>query len=512
MGRDTIQLNDAVSTISGEYLLEFTSEYDIPEDLHPELPAPEDTIVDFLEGKVEMDLFNLISAPNPVKVKTETRPRAAHEVPLLTATTNRVIDMDTTRASGSSETPSTVEKSPLDFADEDLPPPRHATTVEVIPETGLEEEVTTMGPPVNKRRKQMRRKRANDEAKANAPPKVLRKDRVSSPAHSAYRGKSLAAMGLVAGSISSTPSAQGAPTAAKSVSDPDSLSYAKPQPYPEQDIAQSSRGTATEIPTEHVATTEVNVQLSAGSPESGKSTSIPSVVGSPGGIYQSGWGMTNDCRLDTPTACQDTIDHIAPPRYYSELRYLPNTDFLSQYNMNLARQVAMGYQLRLRFEQEVRLLKKVRAKIARRDQRIQVREEEIKKLDQEVKSCRAIETEVHGLRNQTKNLETLLEVEADMKKAAEAKNAELTKELESLRVQFSDLQVNNNQLSQQVSNIQAQIMSEEKIKATFEEFKKYEDDRVEQRCAKMDARLDKLSMDFDEELYPHMLTTIAGRR
>nr|GEZ79065.1 transposase (putative), gypsy type [Tanacetum cinerariifolium] len=34
---------------------------------------------------------------------------------------------------------------------------------------------------------------------------------------------------------------------------------------------------------------------------------------------------------------------------------------------------------------------------------------------------------------------------------------------------------------------------------------------VEQRCAEMDARLDALSIDFDEELYPHMLTAIAGR-
>ncbi|GJS78114.1 hypothetical protein Tco_0727995 [Tanacetum coccineum] len=208
----------------------------------------------------------------------------------------------------------------------------------------------------------------------------------------------------------------------------------------------SSRGTATEIPTEHVATMDVNVQLSMGSPESGRSTFVPSVVGSPGGIYQPG------------------------------------------------------------------LLKKARAKISRRDQRIQVKEGEIKKLDQEVKSLRATETEVHGLRNQTKNLEMLLEAEADMKKAAEAKNTELTKELESLRVWFLDLQVNNNQLSQQVSNLQAQITGEEKIKATFEQFKKYEDDRVEQRCAEMDAHLDKLSMDFNEELYPHMLTAIVGCR
>ncbi|GKG12910.1 hypothetical protein Tco_0349870, partial [Tanacetum coccineum] len=28
----------------------------------------------------------------------------------------------------------------------------------------------------------------------------------------------------------------------------------------------------------------------------------------------------------------------------------------------------------------------------------------------------------------------------------------------------------------------------------------------------MDAHLDKLSVDFDENLYPHMLTAIAGHR
>ncbi|GJW12228.1 hypothetical protein Tco_0935959 [Tanacetum coccineum] len=42
----------------------------------------------------QMDLFNLISALNPTKVKTGTRPRAAHEMPLLTVTVSRVIDME----------------------------------------------------------------------------------------------------------------------------------------------------------------------------------------------------------------------------------------------------------------------------------------------------------------------------------------------------------------------------------------------------------------------------------
>ncbi|GJS43490.1 hypothetical protein Tco_0568533 [Tanacetum coccineum] len=541
MGRDTIQLEDAVSTISQEYLLEFTSEYGIPEGLHPELPSPEETIVDFPEGKVgvytkffefanhriplsqflfeleqslllgrrediphrrglahkrpkgwdaisrllfrsgQMDFFSLIRNPNPFKVKTGTRPRAAHEVPLLTAMAIRVIVMeDTAVTSGSSGTPSTIERSPLDFDNEnpapsmtegigaedqaqdglahEIPLMDTVTTTEVVQEVVREEEVAAMEPPVNKRRKQMRRKRVNEEVEVNASPKVLRKDHVSSPAHNIDGGKSLATMGLDAGSTFSTPAVQHAPTTAKSMSDPDPLS--------------SSKGATTEIPTEPVATTEVNVQLSVGSPSSGKSTSVPSVDGSPSGIYQPGWGVTNSCRLDTTKAYQDMIDHTVPPGYFSKLRHLPNAEFLGQYNMNLTWQVAMGSQLRLR----------------------------------------TVETEVHGLRNRTQNLETLLEAEVDMKKVVEARNADLASELKGLCAQFFDLQVNNKQLSQQVSTLQSQVTGEERIKVAFEEFKKYEDDKVEQRCAEMDARLDALSIYFDEELYPHMLMAIAGRR
>nr|GEX22567.1 hypothetical protein [Tanacetum cinerariifolium] len=63
----------------------------------------------------------------------------------------------------------------------------------------------------------------------------------------------------------------------------------------------------------------------------------------------------------------------------------------------------------------------------------------------------------------------------------------------------------------QQSTLQAQVIEEEKFKAAFEEFRQYEDDQVEKHCAEIDARLDALSIDFDEELYPHMLTAIACR-
>nr|GFA02653.1 hypothetical protein [Tanacetum cinerariifolium] len=186
-----------------------------------------------------------------------------------------------------------------------------------------------------------------------------------------------------------------------------------------------------------------------GDPES-ENASFSSAVGSPESIYRPKWGVANGSLFDTPEACQDLVDHVAPPGYFSELCHLHNDEFLRQYNVNLARQVAMRSQLRLRFEQEAKLLRKSVAQVACRNKRIQARELEIK------------------------NLKALLEAE--------------------------------------VATLQEQVNGEEKLKAAFEEFKRYKDDQVEQRCAEMDARLDALSIDFDEELYPHMLTAIAGRR
>nr|GEV14184.1 hypothetical protein [Tanacetum cinerariifolium] len=70
MGRDTVQLETDVTTISLEYLREFTSDYGISEALHPELPDPKDRIVDFPEGKDKMAKLQI---PTPVTVIKKCR-------------------------------------------------------------------------------------------------------------------------------------------------------------------------------------------------------------------------------------------------------------------------------------------------------------------------------------------------------------------------------------------------------------------------------------------------------
>ncbi|GJT39505.1 hypothetical protein Tco_0939370 [Tanacetum coccineum] len=68
----------------------------------------------------QMEFFNLINAPNPLKVKIGAHPRLSHEVPLLTATATRLINMENTPATSvSSETPPVIMKSPIDFSNKE---------------------------------------------------------------------------------------------------------------------------------------------------------------------------------------------------------------------------------------------------------------------------------------------------------------------------------------------------------------------------------------------------------
>nr|GEZ52531.1 hypothetical protein [Tanacetum cinerariifolium] len=130
-----------------------------------------------------MDLFNLIRAPNPTKVKIRSRPRAAHKVPLLTLTANRVVKMEEpAAATDSSGVPSTIERSPLDFANEAGASDQGTTALEVpqpedvpatsAPKPGQAKEVAATDPFATTES----RKRGHDGADANAPLKVLRRD------------------------------------------------------------------------------------------------------------------------------------------------------------------------------------------------------------------------------------------------------------------------------------------------------------------------------------------------
>nr|GFA50287.1 transposase (putative), gypsy type [Tanacetum cinerariifolium] len=248
---DTVQNETAISTISQEYLLEFTSEYGISEDLHLELPGPKERIVDIPEGKVGVNTKFFEFANFRLPLLQFLFDILGHYQIHLSQLNGRF-----GRDNRPSGLPSTKERSPLDFANEnpsqqstrgdetedqgqetvapEIPPPENVTTTGVAPEAGLVEEIAAMGPRVTKER----RKKGNDGVDANVQPKVLRKDHADSrPTQSTVGGKSLASMRLGTGSTFLVPTLQETPA---DVSDPDPLSFVNPQSIPKENVAYTT--------------------------------------------------------------------------------------------------------------------------------------------------------------------------------------------------------------------------------------------------------------------------------
>nr|GFD42173.1 hypothetical protein [Tanacetum cinerariifolium] len=104
----------------------------------------------------EMDLFSLIRAPNPTKVKTRSRPRAPHELPLLTLTAPRVMEMDE---------PAAATDSSGETAAPEMPPPEEVPSATALGGNQVAKTVAVEPPAVRESRK-----RGHEGIDANAPP------------------------------------------------------------------------------------------------------------------------------------------------------------------------------------------------------------------------------------------------------------------------------------------------------------------------------------------------------
>ncbi|GJU64970.1 hypothetical protein Tco_1246805 [Tanacetum coccineum] len=228
-------------------LVGISRNYFFPEDQYPVFRYDNDQV---------MDLFGLIKNPNP-KVKVGTHPRAAHKVLLLQATTGRVVNMEETPTiSTSTRTPSAMEKSPLDFADEDV-------QTEVVGEHQTDNPVFTTVPQPEQP--------AAESAATEVPPET----NLEQEAPRTERD-----------------------TAAdtQSVSEPEPLSFAVPRPTPEPDVAQSSKAAAVE------------------DEDTEKSSSFISMGGPPDDIYQNQLVHNQQFVLDQSLVCQEQGGSIIPPR------------------------------------------------------------------------------------------------------------------------------------------------------------------------------------------------------
>nr|GEV15224.1 hypothetical protein [Tanacetum cinerariifolium] len=270
--RDTVQLETAVTTISQEYLLEFTSEYGISEALHPELPCPEDRIVDFPKGKIHLSQLSVIGAAKGGCLSArgrEKNPSMHYQAIRFPKKQNNrffwvdegvfltIVDWRTSAPKDGMPAENTYSPKAVMILN------THRTSIQKQPEALLclvglsyryylgdevyltflhdDDRDSLIRAPNLTKVKTGSRPRATHEV----PPLTVTANRMTKkqrhvdprPTKSTCGGKSIAAIELGMGSTRPVSTSQGVPV---DVSDPDPLSFADPQSRPPADVTQSA--------------------------------------------------------------------------------------------------------------------------------------------------------------------------------------------------------------------------------------------------------------------------------
>ncbi|GJV72682.1 hypothetical protein Tco_1492677 [Tanacetum coccineum] len=213
-------------------------------------------------------------------------------------------------------------------------------------------------------------------------------------------------------------------------------------------------------------------------------------------VYVSRWYVTNGSLLDDSRVCREMVDEFAPPpQFFASVRGMEHDQLFDEFNVGAARQMTLGAEVRMRAEYNIKEKRKLKFVAEEKDILLNARDKEIKSLKAQ-----------------------LLMKEAE---AAEAihRNTGLEKERIELAVKVTAAKSQSDDLAGRVHKLETSSAGLQEKVATYEDFidqiEKFQDEQMEivhEKFNKLDADFIETCLHLEEKFYPHLLTTIAGRR
>ncbi|GJZ08883.1 hypothetical protein Tco_0543166 [Tanacetum coccineum] len=228
-------------------------------------------------------------------------------------------------------------------------------------------------------------------------------------------------------------------------------------------------------------------------------------------IYVPNWNATNDAGMTDPVICRNFIDHAPPPGYWAFLCNQNNAEFLDHFNVSIAQHAYMMSELRLRYEHEITIREKIEYKFVKNSEIIQQRDSEVAALKSKLERLESESADSVTPRKRVFELETAAAAKSEELAGLNVQNAELLGKVSWLKLVCDRLKSQVTKLEVDWESLCGEVAGEAKMRAEFMSVQDAEAQRIAQLNAELDARIAELNHDMDTELYPHMLTVVAGR-
>ncbi|GJV48506.1 hypothetical protein Tco_1438718 [Tanacetum coccineum] len=249
-------------------------------------------------------------------------------------------------------------------------------------------------------------------------------------------------------------------------------------------------------------------------------------------VYVPQWSVTNGSRLDDDRVCREMLDEFAPLKFFASIRGMKHDQLFTEFNVGAARQVSLSAEVRMRAEYNIKEKRKLRAVVEEMDILLKAKGEEVDSLKaqllvKEAKAAEAIrlraeaskfEVVEKSLRAEASKFEVVEKSLRDELESLKKRNITLEKEKSVLDVRVSDLAATVKVKEQEATDSDAMVtavkLQNNKLadQEPFDEFQDVQMRMVGDKLAKLEVDLSEMTLHFEEKFYPHLLTTIVGRR
>ncbi|GJT33747.1 hypothetical protein Tco_0924166 [Tanacetum coccineum] len=238
------------------------------------------------------------------------------------------------------------------------------------------------------------------------------------------------------------------------------------------------------------------------------------------------WSVTNGSCLDDGRTCREMVDEFAPPKFFASIHGMEHDELFIEFNVGAARQMSLSTEVRMRCEFNIREKRRLSAVVEEKNSLLKARDVEVASFKAQLLVKEAEDTEAIRLRAEVQTLadrNTVLEGEKsdlDVKVADLAPTVNVREqEVADLDAVVASVKLHNDNLSDQVHTLEVSSAGFQEKVTAYENFigqlEKFQDDQIREmneKSDKLDNDLVELALHLEEKFYPHLLTTISGRR
>ncbi|GJS98621.1 hypothetical protein Tco_0819791 [Tanacetum coccineum] len=509
-------VTDIKSVLTQKGLKIFCEMFHIPDEVHPQLPSPNQTIH---EMPTEMDLLAFIWTVDPTKVKVGERQRAEDEPRLLDSIVGRVVPLllvapahakGELEASadklfdegGSGNQAETCDSASGGQGD-------NIQSVSKVVDTVVEDVV-----PLQPRRQRKRKTVVVDVGGSSHRAKKLREDH-KTPSGTSVAGKSMSAIQrLLTGAVHNVEvRGEVIPTL------PFVTSSAEVDSLVRKFVEPSLFGAGSSLAGGADHTMGGFFDLTGSDFIVGGIHTVISPDTDLQKVYVPQWSVTNRSRLDDSRVCHEMVDEFAPPKFFASIRGMEHDQLFTEFNVGAARQMSLSTEVRMRAEYNIREKRRLKFVAEERAELLKVRERELEDLKAQLLLKEAEAAEAIRLRAKTSKFEAVEKSLQDEVTGLKASVVGKDRELTNLNAQLTSAKSYNDNLVDQVHELEISSSGLQEKVTVYEDcmsrLEKFQDDRMKE----VNDKFDKLYADFiemalhlEEKFYPHLLTTISSCR